>query len=140
MTLGFAAVCLCANGCTDRKDAEPKTSAGKIAWVHSVSEGLALAKETGKPALIDFYADWCPPCKEMDRTTFPDERVVAEMARFVAIKADVTRSSSKGQAAARKYNVQAIPTYVFIDSAGKQTIEMGYQSPEKFLGTLQGVK
>ena len=157
MAMGFLAVYLYANGCDDRKDAEPKTQegritptekidatakskSGRIEWVHSVSEGLALAKKNGKPALIDFYADWCPPCQEMDKTTFPDARVIAELARFVAIKADLTRSNSKGQSVAKEYNVQAIPTYVFIDTAGKQTIKMGYRPPDEFLGILKGIK
>ncbi len=145
IAVGFIGVYLCANGCDDRKDAEPKTQIeqgklSKIEWVHSVPEGLALAKKTGKPALIDFYADWCPPCKEMDKTTFPDARVIAELARFVTIKADLTRSSSQGQPAAKEYNVQAIPTYVFIDTNGKKTIEMGYRPPDEFLRILKGIE
>jgi len=190
MTMAFAAVCLCANGCgesdqesspspesagsqtTQKKPgpvveerltsdeprpAEPKTLEEKIAptekivatakpkptkieWLHSVSKGLDLAKKTGKPALIDFYADWCPPCQEMDKTTFRDEKVIAELARFVAIKADLTRRTSAAQGAARKYKVQAIPTYVFIDTAGKQTIEIGYRSPDRFLRILESIR
>ena len=157
MTIAFAAVCLCASGCGEPKPAEPKTSEEKsaptekipatakpkptkIEWIHSVSEGLDLAKKTGKPAFIDFYADWCPPCQKMDKKTFPDEKVIAELARFVAIKADLTRRTSAGQGAAREYGVQAIPTYVFIDTAGKQTIEIGYRSPDRFLRILEAIK
>ncbi len=190
MTMAFAAVCLCANGCgeSDQESSPSPESAGsqttqkepgpvveerltsdeprpakpktpeektaptekivatakpkptKIEWLHSVSKGLDLAKETGKPALIDFYADWCGPCLQMDKVTFPDKRVIEELARFVAIKADVSRPSSKGQAAAKEYGVQAIPTYVFIDTAGEQTIEIGYRSPDRFLRILEAIK
>ncbi len=190
MTLAFAAVCLCANGCgeSDQESslspesadsqagqkepspavqgwltsdeptpAEPKTpeektaptekivetakpKPTKIEWLHSVSEGLDLAKNTGKPALIDFYADWCPPCQQMDKNTFPDKRVIEELARFVAIKADLTRPSSPGQPAAAEYGVQNIPTYIFIDIQGKQTKLVGYQSPDRFLQILKGIK
>ncbi len=136
MTTAFVALCLFMNGCGE--SAGPESS--KIQWVHSVSEGLTLAKEGGKPVLIDFYADWCGPCQQMDKDTFPDKRVIEELARFVAIKADLTRRTSSGQEDAKEYNVQAIPTYVFIDTTGKQTIEIGYRSPAEFLRILKSVK
>lgn len=125
---------------TEKIVATAKPKPTKIEWLHSVSKGLDLAKKTGKPALIDFYADWCGPCQQMDKDTFPDKRVIEELARFVAIKADVSRSSSPGQPAAKEYGVQAIPTYVFIDTAGKQTIEIGYRSPDRFLRILEAIK
>ena len=140
MAMGFAAVCLFTNGCDDSQPAEPTTPKGKIAWIHSVSEGLALSKETGKPVLIDFYADWCGPCQQMDKDTFPDKRVIEELARFVAIKADVSRPSSPGQSAAVKYGVQAIPTYVFIYTQGKQTKHVGYRPPATCLKLLKSIK
>ncbi len=146
MTIAFVAVFLGANGCADSDQESSPTpesvgsESAKIQWVHSVSEGLALAKETGKPVFIDFYADWCGPCLQMDKDTFPDKRVIEELARFVAIKADVSRPSSPGQPAAKEYGVQAIPTYIFIDTAGKQTITVGYRSPDRFLRILKGVQ
>ena len=117
---------------------EPKPT--RIEWVRSVSEGLALAKEKGKPAFIDFYADWCPPCQQMDKVTFRDKQVIEELARFITIKADLTNSNSKGQSAAEEYGVQAIPTYVFIDTQGKKTIQVGYRPPDRFLRILQNIK
>ena len=140
MVVGFGPVCLCVSGCDDSQQAESKTPKGKIAWIRSVSEGLALAKETGKPAFIDFYADWCAPCHEMDKTTFVDERVIAELAGFVSIKADVSQTSSPGQSAATKYGVQAIPTYVFIDTKGKKTIVSGYRPANTFPKLLKDIK
>ena len=120
--------------------AAPEPKANEIEWVYSVSEGLASAKEKGKPAFIDFYADWCPPCQQMEKVTFRDKRVIEELARFIAIKADLTNSSSKGQSAAKEYGVQAIPTYVFISTQGKQTTELGYRSPDKFIQILKSTK
>ena len=164
MTTAFAAVWLCANGCgesgqesspepaasqmtqkesgpgTEKIVATDKPTPTKIEWVHSVSEGLLLAKATGKPVLIDFFADWCGPCQQMDKNTFPEKRVIEELARFVAIKGDVSRPSSKGQAAAKEYGVQAIPTYIFIDTQGKQTKHVGYRPPDTFLRILKGIK
>lgn len=119
---------------------DPELKPTEIEWQHSVAEGLALAKRSGKPAMIDFYADWCAPCQQMEKATFRDKRVIEELARFVAIKGDLTRSSSSGRSAARKYGVQAIPTYVFIDTQGKQTIKVGYRPPDRFLQILQTIK
>ena len=111
-----------------------------IEWVHSESEGLALAKKTGKPSIIDFYADWCPPCQQMDKYTFPDQRVIEELSRFVAIKVDLTRPTAEDEALAGKYNVKFIPTYVLTDTQGRQSIVSGYHRPDEFLKLLKDIK
>ena len=111
-----------------------------IEWVHSESEGLALAKKTGKPSIIDFYADWCPPCQQMEKYTFPDQRVIEELSRFVAIKVDLTRPTAEDQAVAGKYNVKFIPTYVLTDTQGRQSIVSGYHRPDEFLKLLKDIK
>ena len=134
-----SAVCLVvlvfSGGCS-----EPAAEGG-IAWIHSEEEGLALAKQENKPVIIDFYADWCPPCKMMDKNTFPDPRVVKELGRFVAVKADVTSPDSPGQPAAKKYNVTGgLPTYVFIDSQGQKKSVVGYRPPDKFLRILKSIQ
>lgn len=127
-------------GCSEPKQNEDNGSEAKIEWRHSEEQGLALAKQENKPVLIDFYADWCPPCKKMDNVTFQDKRVIAELGRFVAIKADVSRPSSPGQAAGKKYNVSAYPTFVLIDTKGQKKTIVGYTPPKEFLKTLKGIK
>jgi len=112
----------------------------KIEWIRSEPEGLALAKKTGKPVLIDFYADWCVYCRQMEQTTFHDKQVIAELGRFVAIKVDLTEITSEGTAAAEKYNVVGLPTFVFIDTNGQQIIRPGYIPPGRFLQMLESIK
>ena len=112
----------------------------EIQWIHSEPEGLALAKKTEKPLLIDFRADWCVYCRQMERTTLRDERVIQALGRFVTVKVDVTRYTPQGQAAAEKYNIVGIPAFIFIDSQGKQTVEVGYIPPDKFLRIVKAVE
>lgn len=149
-------ILLCFSGCAETQDTSnggtQDTSNGgiqdpsndepapKIKWIRSYSEGLLLAKAESKPVFIDFYADWCPPCQQMDKNTFPDTQVIAELQRFVPIKMDLTRRDSPGQPAAKEYNVVAIPTYVFIDTQGKKKVITGYRSPADFLKILKAIE
>ena len=112
----------------------------KIEWLRSESEGLALAEKTRKPVIIDFYADWCVYCEQMEKTTFRDKRVVKELDRFVAIKVDLTKITPASRETAEKYNVVGLPTFVFIDTQGRQTIKPGYVPPGRFLQTLENIK
>ena len=139
-----AAVCLLVYvfmaGCSEPPQNEDNGSGAKLEWIHSEEQGLALAKQENKPVLIDFYADWCPPCHQMDKVTFQNKRVISELDRFVAIKADVSRPDSPGQPAGKKYNVSAFPTFVLIDTQGRQKTVVGYQDPEEFLRILKSIK
>jgi len=120
---------------------EPVTAKpAEIKWVYSEPKGLSLAREVGKPVIIDFYADWCVYCRKMDQTTFLDKRVIEELGRFVAIKVNLTQITSEGRAAAEEYGIKYFPTYVFIDIKGQKTVQLGYIPPDKFLEILQIAK
>ncbi|TFH02004.1 MAG: thiol:disulfide interchange protein, partial [Calditrichales bacterium] len=70
-------------------------SGPEIAWNPYTPELLAGAQSGAQPVIIDFYADWCIPCKELDKFTFSDERVIAESKKFVTLKADLTKFQSE---------------------------------------------
>ena len=127
-------------GCSESEQPEGDSSKTKIEWIHSEEQGLVLAKQENKPVLIDFYADWCPPCKKMDKVTFQDQLVIDELSRFVAIKADVSRPSSPGQAAAKKYSISAYPTFILLDTQGQKKTIVGYTPAKEFLKVLRGIK
>src|SRR5574341_1907044 len=89
--------------------------AGATAW-YSYEEGLLAASVNEKPIIIDFYADWCQPCIAMEEGTYPDPRVVSEMADFVAIKVDTQKRID----IETKYGIAYYPTIVFLDPKGKE--------------------
>jgi thiol:disulfide interchange protein DsbD len=99
---------------------ERARAAEGFTWLHSEPEALPLARAEGRPVLIDFWADWCTACKELDRTAWSDPRVQAAASRFVAVKADGTESTDAFLALADKYGVVGMPTVIFIDSKGRE--------------------
>lgn len=95
--------------------------------------GMEEARSTGKPVLLEFYADWCSPCIAMEEGTFPDPRVVSEMKDFVAIKVDTqVRIDIES-----KYHIAYYPTIVFLNSKGVEiSRHVGYLDPEGMVRTI----
>lgn len=110
-------------------DARERRAAQRFAWVHDEAEALALAKAEGRPVIIDFWAEWCVACKELDRVAWADPRVRGEAARFVALKLDGTDDSPAFQALTEKYGIVGMPTVVFIDPRGREV-------PERVTGSI----
>ncbi|HYS51016.1 MAG TPA: protein-disulfide reductase DsbD, partial [Burkholderiales bacterium] len=99
----------------------------------------ARLKTANKVAMLDFYADWCVSCKEMERFTFSDPQVQARLGQMVLLRADVTANTADDKALLKRFRLFGPPGIIFFDARGRE-IEglrvIGYQSPEKFIKSL----
>ena len=108
--------------------------------VKSSDELDAALRTAGRPVMLDFYADWCVSCKEMERFVFTDAAVQRHMSGALLLRADVTANNAEDRALLRRFHLFGPPTTIFFDATGKE-IEparlVGYQNSERFLETLR---
>ena len=88
--------------------------------VQSVAELDAAIATAGKPVMLDFYADWCVSCKEMERYTFSDPAVRQQLAGFVLLQADVTANTAADAALLQRFKLFGPPGIIFFDSKGQE--------------------
>jgi thiol:disulfide interchange protein DsbD len=102
----------------------------------------ARLKTAGKATMLDFYADWCVSCKEMERFTFSDPKVRARLDQMLLLRADVTANTADDKALLKRFRLFGPPGIVFFDAGGRE-IEglrvIGYQPPDKFLRSLDAL-
>ena len=99
----------------------------------------ALAATGGRPAMLDFYADWCVSCKEMEKLTFVDPAVKARLANTVLLQVDVTANDADDRAMLKRFGLFGPPGIILFDKQGKEIPDsrvIGYQDASKFLGSL----
>ncbi len=118
-------------------------SSGGIQWSAYSDEKLEQAAAETRPVLIDFYADWCIPCKELDKRTFPQPEVVEIARKFVMLKVNLT--SSNDLVAVRlknQYKIKGVPTLVLLkpDGSEAESLRMvGFVKKETLLANMQKV-
>jgi len=113
----------------------------KLPWtrVASLAELQQRLNAPGKPVMLDFYADWCVSCKEMEAFTFSDPKVRAQLDGMLLLQADVTANNEADRALLKRFSLFGPPGIIFFDTQGREIRGLrvvGYQSAERFLKTL----
>ncbi|HZN25030.1 MAG TPA: protein-disulfide reductase DsbD [Burkholderiales bacterium] len=111
--------------------------------VNSMDElDRAISGARGRPVMLDFYADWCVSCKEMERYTFSDPQVSARMSNVVKIQADVTANAPEHQQLLKRFRLFGPPGIVFFDPEGREIQGLrviGFQPADRFAKVLDQV-
>jgi len=118
------------------------TEAPKVTFtrVRTIAElDAAIAQNKGKMAMLDFYADWCVSCKEMEKLTFPQAQVKAHLDTMLLLQVDVTANNADDKALLKRFNLFGPPGIIFFNSAGAEIADgrvVGFQDADKFLQSL----
>jgi thioredoxin:protein disulfide reductase len=112
-----------------------------IEWEAYSDEKFEQAIESGTPVMMDFYADWCIPCLELERATFTDESVIEATLGFTRLKVDMTQyESESSQKLRERFNIAGVPTILFIDENGNEVEEarvVGFLRADRFLERVE---
>ncbi|OHD87144.1 MAG: hypothetical protein A3J39_06505 [Sulfuricurvum sp. RIFCSPHIGHO2_12_FULL_44_8] len=120
---------------------EKTASALAFKTIHSAEElDAILAESKGKKVMLDFYADWCSSCKELDAITFKDPAVIQSLNDYVLVRADVTADSEAEKALTKRFGLFGPPAMIFFDESGT-VIQggdlIGFKNAEDFLSHLK---
>jgi len=117
--------------------AGPGVSFQRVANLAELDAAIAAAR--GKTLMLDFYADWCVSCKEMERYTFSDPEVKSRLAGMIKIQADVTANTAEHKELLKRFQLFGPPGIVFFDPAGREIQGLrviGFQPAGKFAAVL----
>ncbi|MBK5914057.1 protein-disulfide reductase DsbD [Rhodocyclus purpureus] len=120
----------------------PRLPFVRVASNAELDARLAEAAARGQPAMLDFYADWCITCKEMERDSFADPRVHERLSGWLLLQADVTANSADDAALLKRFQLYGPPGIIFFDRSGKEIAGrrvVGYQDAPTFLKSLRGL-
>jgi len=108
-----------------------------IRWEKDFKSALRKAKASGRPLMVDFWAEWCHWCHQLDETTYRDPNVVAQALDFVTVKVNTEGSLGDAELASR-YGVEELPTIAFLSPSGRAFLRRGqFEGPERFATTLE---
>ena len=116
--------------------AEPR----RIKTVADLDRELAIAKAAGRPVMLDFYADWCVYCKQLEKETFPDPAVQAALSEGVVLKADVTANDDADKALLARIGIPGPPAMIFYAADGSERRSsrlLGFMPPKEFTGHVR---
>jgi thiol:disulfide interchange protein DsbD len=114
----------------------------RIKSLADLETAVARANQAGKPAMLDFYADWCVECVRMERNTFGEPEIQALFGQLQPLQADVTANDKTDQALMSEYGIIGPPAILFFDRHGKELRGfrlVGYFEPDEFAEHLKKV-
>ncbi len=110
-----------------------------LAWQPYKTSAVESAIASGGPVILDFYADWCAPCRELDEKTFAAPEVASVLAGYARFKVDLTRSSEATQKLVTDYRVVGVPTVIVLSGGAEVFRITGFEPPERFLERMRAV-
>ncbi|MFZ1518605.1 MAG: thioredoxin domain-containing protein, partial [Ignavibacteriaceae bacterium] len=110
-------------------------------WKKFSIENYEASIKNNERMVIDFYADWCIPCKELDALTFSDKDVLNEFERFTVYKVDMTKNDDTNEQLRKRFDVIGMPTVLIIDAKGNEVKRLtGFVNAEEFLSYVKPVE
>jgi thiol:disulfide interchange protein DsbD len=110
-------------------------------WKPFSIHGYQSSLNNKERMVIDFYADWCIPCKELDALTFSDKRIIEKFDHFTVYKVDMTKNNETNEQLRKKFNVVGMPTVLIIDANGNETKRLtGFVNADEFLTFIKDVE
>jgi thiol:disulfide interchange protein DsbD len=122
----------------------PEKTESSVPWQPYSRQALETARQQGKPVIIDAFADWCIPCKELEKSTFSHSDILGHSRCFVWLKLDLTRDvlDSEAGRAREHFGIRGVPTILFFDTNGREHTEVrleGFEKPASFLARMEQV-
>ena len=110
-------------------------------WKKFSIENYEASLKNNERMVIDFYADWCIPCKELDALTFSDKRILDKFEQFTVYKVDMTKTNDSNEQLRKRFDVIGMPTVLIIDSKGNEIKRLtGFVNADEFLSYIQNIE
>jgi len=114
-----------------------------VTWEAFSEQKLDEARRSGVPVLIDFHADWCAPCQQMEQTTFKDRSVVKAAKEVVRLRVDMTNfDSPEKEPLSKRFNIYGLPALIFLAADGTEATSarlVGFATPQELIGSLRSL-
>jgi len=105
----------------------------RIKSINELDQALLQAKSQGKPVMLDFYADWCVSCKEMEKLTFSDDRIHPKLGAIILLQADVTNNTDDDKALLKRFHLFGPPGIIFFnDESAESGRVIGFEKADQF--------